>query len=88
MTATLEEADDYRLLSLANEKRKFAISIYMVLDQGLQDALERGIDAEWFRLIDVSFLANAPGWGLTRVFRLTDVGTDRLDALRGRVGRA
>lgn len=71
---TNDEADR-KLLGLANEKHKFALEIGH-LDVDMQFALERGIDNEWFTLVDVSRLAARPG--VFRIFRLTDAGVRRL----------
>lgn len=73
---TNDEAD-FRLLSLANEKRKFGIAVGLKIDPALQFALERGIDNEWFTLVDISATAICPSQVL-RIFRLTDAGLKRL----------
>lgn len=72
--------EDFRLLSLANHKRKFALSV-LVDDPALQPALERGIDSRWFDLVDVSFIAATKEPTLMRIFRLTDAGLARLAEL-------
>ncbi len=64
---------DRRLLALANEKGKFAIQIGCPMDEALQAAFERGIDNEWFTLVDIAPLAHADG-RVCRVFRLTETG--------------
>ena len=64
---------DLRLLSLANEKRKFAIQIGYPMDADLQFAFERGIDNEWFTLVDISHVASAVGAG-TQSRRLLAAG--------------
>ena len=72
---TDDEHEDFRLLSLANEKGKFAFQIaYGSAD--FQSVFERGIDKQWFTLVDISPLPHAtPGDGrLFRIFRLTDAG--------------
>jgi hypothetical protein len=74
---------DYALLKLANEKGKFAIQVNLPIPD-LQHAFERGIDAEWFTLVDVSFIAEIKAPVLMRVFRLTAAGWERLRALKGR----
>jgi hypothetical protein len=78
-----EKPDDLRLLSLANEKRKFGLDFGYSFDPGLQAAFERGIDNEWFTLVDFSPVAAAPGKAL-RIFRLTDAGLARLAEVRPR----
>lgn len=77
---TNDEAD-LRLLSLANDKGKFGLSLGEIPDRQIQEAFERGIDEGWFTLADLSPLAHAPGAGLMRVFRLTGAGRDRLEVL-------
>lgn len=72
---------DLELLSLANEKGKFAIELGYRLEPHKQYALERGIDAEWFRIVDVSPIAVSPG-RLMRIFKLTEQGKERLAALK------
>lgn len=72
---------DYDLLSMANERGKFGLDIQGIDDVNLQYALERGIDEDWFTLVDVSFVANMPGV-LMRVFKLTPLGRQRLNLLK------
>ena len=73
---TIDETD-WRLLKLANEKGKFALSLGSIQDEDLQMAFERGIDAEWFSLVDFSPVSQAVGTGLLRIFRLTKMGWKR-----------
>ena len=77
------EADaDFELLSLASGNRKFAIELGLVFPPPLQFAFERGIDHEWFTLVDVSRVTEAgTGNRLMRLFRLTDAGLARLAEL-------
>jgi hypothetical protein len=76
-----EDKADLELLGLANEKRKFAIALdYKNIH--LQEALERGIDNQWFTLVDVSVIAVTAKPVLMRVFRLTDAGLTRLAQLQ------
>ena len=79
LVTTIEE-DDLRLLSLANEKGKFAIPLTAALHESDQGALERAFDNDWVALIDVSAIAAMPG-RLMRIFRLTDAGKQRLASL-------
>lgn len=73
---TVDEAD-FQLLSLANEKGKFGLSMGSIPDQNLQAAFERGIDGHWFDLVDISPISAYPGrW--FRLFRLTEAGKQRL----------
>lgn len=76
---------DFEILRLASDKRKFAIALDYPLDQRRQDALERGQEHEWFRLIDVTRVEAGRGQVL-RVFRLTDAGIARLAALAREAG--
>lgn len=71
---------DARLLSLANEKGKFGITIGYPMDEALRDAFERGIDSEWFTLVDVAVIEHSDGQ-ICRIFRLTDAGKQRRHAL-------
>lgn len=77
---TSTETADYQLLSLANEKGKFAIDLSGTPADYIE-AFERGIDEQWFALVDISRIAASPD-RLMRVFRLTDRGTARLNDLR------
>lgn len=78
-----EDRADYDLLSLANEKGKFGIALGLTLNQRGQFALERGIDEEWFTLVDISAIAEPVTCGvLLRIFRLTPEGATRLMILR------
>jgi hypothetical protein len=76
---TKDEADA-AVLSLANEKGKFALELGLTLPDDEQYAFERGIDERWFELIDLAIIAEVPG-RLMRVFRLTDAGIERLREL-------
>ena len=78
---TDEDKADLTVLSRANEKRKFGIALGARLGQEVVDAFERGIDNQWFTLVDVSPIAAAEG--VYRLFRLTDAGVARLAELSG-----
>jgi len=75
-----ENEADARLLSLANEKGKFAIQLGYEMDEAMNDAFERGIDKEWFTLVDIAPLAASAGV-ICRVFKLTALGWRRRHAL-------
>jgi hypothetical protein len=77
---TSEDKADAELLALANEKGKFAIQIGLPLSEPLQEAFERGIDSEWFTLVDVSPIAHSAA-ACCRVFRLTLAGWQRRNEL-------
>lgn len=77
MTTAGQDEADWLLLKLANEKGKFALGMGVIPDEQLQLAFERGIDADWFMLVDVSPLAAAPMSGIFRIFRLTQRGHAR-----------
>jgi hypothetical protein len=75
-----DDEADLQILALASEKRKFAIPVAMPLPDHLQFALERGMENDWFRLIDVAAVAELPD-RLMRIFRLTDTGMARMAEL-------
>lgn len=87
---TPEERAELQLLNLANEKGKFALEYGMPDGAALQAAFERGIDEEWFRLVDLCPAAAMPatahlyagGQRIMRVFRLTGPGWWRRGVLR------
>jgi hypothetical protein len=79
--SALQQAD-FDLLSLANEKGKFAIQLGYPMTQEEQDAFERGIDKHWFDLVDITTIARTPRATLMRVFRITPEGRDRLQRLK------
>jgi len=84
-TITLVVTDDnadLELLSLANEKGKFGLELGYRLEPHLQFAFERGIDSEWFTFVDLSRIAAVPGARYMRIFRLTENGRARLEALK------
>lgn len=74
---------DIAILGLANEKGKFAISIGPIPDQEIQDAFERGIDNDWWTLVDIGPIEHSP-WPREwmRVFKLTPAGIARRDELK------
>jgi hypothetical protein len=84
-----EERAELQLLSLANEKGKFGLEYGMPDGQVLQEAFERGIDEEWFTLVDLCPAAAVPatarlqqaGRRVLRVFRLTPGGREQLARL-------
>jgi hypothetical protein len=79
---TSDEAE-LKILSLANDKRKFAISVGYMWSAEEQAAFERGIDHEWWTLVDLSRVATPAAMGaVMRIFRLTDAGLARLAVLR------
>jgi hypothetical protein len=72
---------DFAILSLANHKRKFGIEIcFTGFRPGEREAFERGIDNEWFTLVDISPVEAARD-RMLRVFRLTNSGLARLSEL-------
>lgn len=77
---THDEAD-WLILKLANDKRKFALQLALDLDLDTQNAFERGIDNDWWTLVDISPLANTPLPVIMRVFKLTPAGWDRRNEL-------
>jgi len=81
---TKEEKADLELLSLANEKGKFAIQLGFAMSPELQAAFERGIDERWFDFVDLSAISHAQRV-VMRIFRLTDAGWVRLAQLKGQV---
>lgn len=76
-----EDEADFKILGMANERDKFGLDVRGIDDPNLQQAFERGIDHNWFTLVDVSFVAAYPGV-LMRVFKLTDGGRYRLNLLK------
>jgi hypothetical protein len=78
---TADEADR-ALLQRANDNRKFAIPVAPWEDSELQEAFERGLDNEWFTLVDVSPIEIMPRT-VFRIFRLTPAGLLRLAELTG-----
>lgn len=78
-----DDEADLRLLTLANHKGKFAIELGLSVSEQQQYAFERGIDNQWFTLVDVSPIVSAP-YRLMRVFRLTEAGLTRRDELLSR----
>jgi hypothetical protein len=79
-----DDKADFDLLSLANEKGKFALALGGG-DSKVQGALERGFDGDWFRLIDVSTVAHGPSGMLMRIFKLTPAGWRRRAELKDRM---
>jgi len=78
---TNDEAE-WEILRLANEKGKFSIQMGTIPDQDEQDAFERGIDNDWFSLVDVGPVAHAPPGLVMRIFKLTTVGQKRREELK------
>lgn len=86
---TDDERAELEVLSLSNEKHKFAIELgFDDWEPRLQYAFERGIDNQWFTLVDISFVAASPRFTrMLRVFRLTDEGVKHLKRLIERKGK-
>jgi hypothetical protein len=72
---------DFLILSLADEKGKFALPVLAKFSPEVRDALERGFDGDWFRLLDVSLIADTTVGEPYRIFRLTPAGRARLAEL-------
>jgi hypothetical protein len=77
---------DWELLRLATGHHKFAIQLSMTLDENLQRAFERGVDRDWFTLVDVAVIAAAPQAGPMKIFKLTNRGIARLRQLKKKYG--
>lgn len=75
-----DDEADYQVLSRGNDKGKFAIAVEATAPPEIWQAFERGLENEWFRLVDVARLTATNG-ELARVFRLTDAGRERLKKL-------
>jgi hypothetical protein len=77
--------DEYEwdILKMATaDKGKFAIGFLFTDDVKLAEAFERGLDENWYTLIDVTMqMAIAPGLPM-RVYRLTDIGKLRYNELK------
>jgi hypothetical protein len=77
-----EDHYDFEILRLANENGKFAIPFNYEINKGKKDytglvqAIERGIDNNWFFLIDISPLMWDPS-RIYRIYRLTPEGKSR-----------
>jgi hypothetical protein len=75
--------DIVRLLKLANERGKFALSL--AANPDVQIALEWMQENRWVELIDVCHLASSPDshrHAIYRVFRLTTVAIEWKAAMR------
>lgn len=77
MTSFNEARADLRILGMANEKRKFAIAVSYPMDDEMVLAFERGIDNDWYQLVDVSPISLAPKV-ICRIFKVTDAGMARM----------
>lgn len=78
---THDEAE-WEILKRANVKDKFAVPLRLGQPEAIQLAFERGLDARWYELIDISALSEMPGIGLCKIFRLTDKGIARRKQLQ------
>lgn len=83
-----DDEADLALLSLASDKRKFAIPVIQPMPDHMQFALERGMEQDWFRLIDVTAIAEGPPGRVFRIFRLTDAGMARLAVVAQQSGQS
>ena len=73
---------ELKLLSMHSERYKIAVQLGLALTPDLQMALERSIDEDWLKLVDVTPIAEHPN-NLFRVFKVTDNGLYRLSVLKG-----
>lgn len=87
---TQTEVLELKILRLATAgTRKFGVPVMNGADQELQDAFERGLHEDWYRLIDIvptqqmdpEIRQEAANWPLTKIFRLTNKGECRLAVL-------
>jgi hypothetical protein len=70
-TSRQQLRSDYRLLSMATDDTdKFALEIGLQLDEDLNEAFERGIQHDWFTLVDVGPIALKMN-SCFRIFKLT-----------------
>jgi hypothetical protein len=92
VVVTYDEAD-FSLLRRASQSDKFGVELGLVLDDDTQMAFERGVNAQWFTLVDVAPFGThqlgASMWSALRdqprsmrVFRLTEAGYARLAELK------
>lgn len=72
-----DDEADWNILKLANPKGKFAIQVGPLPVRQEQEAFERGIDNEWWRLVDIGPVSSAPRGLVFRIFKLTEAGRAR-----------
>lgn len=77
-----DDAADYKILGFARDN-KFALAVGYKLIEPLRLSFQRGVDQEWYRLIDVD---NFEGHGTFRIFSLTEKGKARLAELQEKLG--
>lgn len=80
---TPKDRVDLIFLGMANEKRKFAVALGARFTDEEREAFERGLDNDWFALIDIgpidaSAELGLPPRTLMKIFRLTNAGVARL----------
>lgn len=83
-----EEECDWLILKLANEKGKFGLELNLPMCEHLVAAFERGIDHDWFTLVDISFVGSAKTAMPLRIFKLTTFGQARRAVLEKKFNRA
>lgn len=77
-----EEECDWEILKLANEKGKFGIELGVIPCEHIQAAFERGIDNNWWIMVDLTFLPSHPSRNPLRLFKLTNFGEARRATLQ------
>ena len=82
--AAMPDLSDWMLLKLANEKGKFALGI--PTPPSVHEAFERGIDGEWFTLVDLTPLTQSGSDGVFKIYRLTKTGWRHHDRLKKKYG--
>lgn len=78
------DAADESLLGSANHANRIACPLNAVMDPQSQRVLDRAIDADWLRFVDVCPMPSDKGAVLVRVFMVTKAGLGRLSEIRER----
>lgn len=77
-----DDEAEWAILKLAHEtSHKFAIEMGPIPIDERQFAFERGIDNDWFTLVDVGPIASAGPGVIMKIFKLTAAGQRRRDKL-------
>jgi len=80
------DASDEELLSSGNPQRRIALVMGVPLEPSNQRILDRAIDNDWVRFVDMTpaMVSGMNGTTMVRVFRITDAGLARLNEIRKR----
>lgn len=80
------DAHDWEILAKADQKGNFIMMLGATMCDHQKAAFERGVDKNWWQMVDIRFVPSDIGPTLARIFKLTNYGEARRATLQKKYG--